>query len=477
MLDRLFKTTLILSSSQVLSRLLSFGFSLIVARQLGVELFGKFTYVYSLIFLLNVVVDFGLSTLTVRDIVQNKSKVNLYLLHSLIIRIILAGILYSILYYYSAAISNLDIEKGRLLLILGLFLFVRAFFDTAITYFQAYERQDINGYLNLANNLVLILAGIGFVIFQKNMFYFATAPIIAGIIVSVISISIILSKSSLKFHFSFEFLKTLFIKTIPFGFTLFASAAYARMNILILSWLTSDLAVGEYGASLRLVEGFLIIPIVGARIIYPVLSRFSEDRDYFQMIVEKSLKILIFSAFFIITLSIVSSKFIIVSLYSSSYANSSAVFQILVITLVSTYPNYILGSSLFSLNRQKSVLRVVVGALLLNLGLNFLLIPMIGGAGAAIAALISGIAIMSGYVWFLRDRIDTLKIISIFFRTFIISSFLIILSLLTKDIYPLYINIPVIALSYIAFSYIFKLIKRNEIERVRDLFTKLINKA
>ena len=374
MIDRLFKVTLILSSSQVLSRLLSFGFSLIVARYLGVELFGKFTYAYSLVFLLIVVVDFGLSTLTVRDMVQNESKVNLYLLHSFIIRLLLAGILYSILYYHSVVISNVDIEKGLLILILGLHLFVRSFFDTTITYFQAHERQDINGYLNLINNLALIVAGIGFVIYQKNLLYFAAAPIIAGIIASLISLFIILPKISFKFNLSFEFLKTLFINTIPFGFTLFVSAAYAKTNILLLSWLRSDLEVGEYGASLRLIEGFLIIPIVGARIIYPVLSRFSEDQDYFQIIVEKSLKILIFSAFFIITLSIVSSKFIIVSLYSSSYANSALIFQILVITLVSTYPNYILGSTLFSLNRQKSVLKVAIGALIFNLKLSLFLI-------------------------------------------------------------------------------------------------------
>ena len=407
MLDRLFKTTLILSSSQVLSRLLSFGFFLIIARYLGVELFGKFTYAYSLVLLLNVVVDFGLSTLTVRDIVQNKSKVNSYLLHSFIIRIFIAGILYSVLYYHSAVISNFDVEKGRLILILGLYLFVMAFFNTTITYYQAYERQDINGYLNLANNLVFLIAGIGFVIFQKSVLYFATAPIISGIIASIISIFVILPKISLKFNFASNFLKTLFIKTIPFGFTLFITAAYTQLNVLMLSWLSSDLEVGEYSASLKLIDGFLIIPIVGARIIFPVLSRFSTDREYFQMIVEKSLRLLIISSFFIITLSIVSSEFIIVSIYSSSYISSTVTFQILVITLVSTYPNYILGSSLFSLDRQTMILRVVFSALLFNLILNFILIPVLGSSGAALAALFSGILILSGYIWFLRDRINS----------------------------------------------------------------------
>ena len=474
MLDRLFKTTLILSSTQVLSRLLSFGFSLILARYLGVELFGKFTYAYSLVFLLIVVVDFGLSMLTVREMVQNKSDVNSYLLHSLLIRLFLAGILYSILYYYSAAISNLDIEKGRLIKLLGLYLFVRAVFDTTITYFQAYERQDINGYLNLANNLVLIIAGIGFVIFQKNVLYFAIAPILAGIIASIISLYILLPKISLKFNLSFKFLKTLFINTVPFGITLFATAAYARMNIIILSWLRSDLEVGEYGASLRLVEGFLIIPIVGARIIYPVLSRFSKDMKSFQTIVEKSIKILIISAFFIITVGFISSEVIIISLYSSSYANSVVIFQILVITLISAYPNYVLGSALFSLNRQKMVLKVVFSALILNIILSLSLIPILGGSGAALAELFSGLSILLGYIWILRDRISSINLISMFFRPFLITFLLILISMLAIDSFPLYYKLPIIAFSYIALSYIFKLIKRSEISKALDLLTNII---
>jgi len=265
--------------------------------------------------------------------------------------------------------------------------------------------------------------------------------------------------------------KAEFINTIPFGFTLFATAAFARMNILILSWLRSDLEVGEYGASLRLVEGFLIIPIVGARIIYPVLSRFSKDREYFQIIVEKSIKILIISAFFIITVGFISSEVIIVSLYSSSYANSVVIFQILVITLISAYPNYVLGSSLFSLNRQKMVLRVVFSALIFNIILSLSLIPILGGSGAALAQLISSFSILLGYIWILRDRISSINLISMFFRASLISFFLIFISMFIRDSFPLYYKLPIIAFSFIALSYIFKLIKRSEISKALDLLT------
>ena len=195
------------------------------------------------------------------------------------------------------------------------------------------------------------------------------------------------------------------------------------------------------------------------------------------MIVEKTFKILIISSFFIITLGFISSDFIIISLYSSSYANSAAIFQILVFTLISTYPNYLLGSSLFSLNRQNSVLRIGILALLINLLLNILLIPTLGGQGAALAALISGITILFGYIWYLKDRINSFYLISVLTRTFLISSFLIILNQFVKDIYPLYFNLPVIAIAFIVLTYIFKLINRDEIERLRDLVTNILNRT
>ena len=464
MSPRLLKNTIILSASQVISRLLSFTFSLLVARYLGVEQFGMFTYSLSLIALFSTVVDFGLSTLTVREMIQDRSKLNLYFFHAIILRYILAGLLYSILYFYSASLPNSEQIKQNLLLIMGLYLFVRALFDSSVSFFQSQERQDIGGYLQILNNFSLLIIGLIYVMLQKDVLYFATAHVVAGLIASIVGLTLISFKISFDFRLSFNFIMNLFKKTIPFGFTFFVSSAYARMDILMLSWLRTDLEVGEYGASLRIIDGLLLIPIVGNRILYPYLSRISSDSQNFQFIVEKSIKILVIASFYILAIGIISADWLILTLFPVSFKNSAHILQVLIFTLIAAYPNYILGSALFSLHRQNMALRVVSVALIVNIISNLFFIPLWGTVGAAVTAIISGILILTGYIWALRDKINSLKVIKLIGSVFLISSSLILPVFYLKDQYPLYIYIIVFSVMYPLTLYALGLIKYHEIE-------------
>lgn len=470
MSPRLLKNTIILSAAQVISGLLSLLFSLLVARYLGVEQFGMFTYSFSLIVLFSTVVDFGLSTLTVREMIQDSSKLNLYFFHALILRYILAGLLYSILYFYSASLPNGEQIKQNLLLIMGLYLFVRALFDSSISFFQARERQDIGGYLQILNNISLLIIGLIYIILQKDILYFGTTHVLAGLIASFVGLTLISSKISFDFRLSFNFIINLLKKTVPFGFTFFVSTAYARMDILMLSWLRTDLEVGEYGASLRIIDGLLIIPIVGNRIIYPYLSRISSDNQNFQFIVEKSIKILVILSFYILSIGIISADWLILTLYSSSYNNSAHIFQVLIFTLMATYPNYLLGGALFALHRQNMVLRVVAFALIINIISNLLLIPLWGTVGAAITAILSGSLILAGYIWLLRDNINSLQLLKMIVQVFLISASLILTVFYLSDQYSLYIYILLFSILYPLILYVLGLINSREINYIISKF-------
>ena len=91
MAHQIFKNALILSTTQVVSRILSFTFFLIIARYFGSEYFGKYYYVYTLIFLLTFISDSGLSAFIVREIAKAKQQVGHLLIHSVIIRIFLSS--------------------------------------------------------------------------------------------------------------------------------------------------------------------------------------------------------------------------------------------------------------------------------------------------------------------------------------------------------------------------------------------------
>ena len=114
MLDRFLKRSVFLSLSQVLSSLLSYIFILIIARYFGTELFGKFIFSYSLIILLSYLSDFGLTTLIVREISNNKDESLQILFHSITIRLFLSIIIYIGLFICIHSFIIVDSEKKSL---------------------------------------------------------------------------------------------------------------------------------------------------------------------------------------------------------------------------------------------------------------------------------------------------------------------------------------------------------------------------
>ena len=123
MVRRILKNAIILFSTQVFSRILSFTFFLILARYFGSEFFGKYYYVYTLIFLLTFISDAGLYTLLIREIAKLKERAGTILLHSVIIRIFFSIFVYSALVITIYFQPDLDVDKKNLIYLLGFYVF------------------------------------------------------------------------------------------------------------------------------------------------------------------------------------------------------------------------------------------------------------------------------------------------------------------------------------------------------------------
>ena len=136
MARRILKNAIILSSTQVFSRVLSFTFFLILARYFGSEFFGKYYYVYTLIFLLTFISDAGLSTLLIREIAKLKERDGTILLHSVIIRIFFSILVYSAIVITIYFQPDIDVEKKKLIFLLFQNLFVQFFADNIKFLFQ-----------------------------------------------------------------------------------------------------------------------------------------------------------------------------------------------------------------------------------------------------------------------------------------------------------------------------------------------------
>ena len=193
MLDKLFKKGILLYISQALSSLLSYTFILVIARYFGMEFFGKFIFSYSLIILLSYISDFGLSTLIIREISQEKNKALQIFLHSLAIRLCLSMIIYIGLLVLINSLIIIEPDKKMLLLLLGLLLFTRSFFELLLSYYLGKEEQPTYGLLQLLNSLLLVGIAYIFIEFKFNFISISSSAVIASCVSMVIGYFMLLN--------------------------------------------------------------------------------------------------------------------------------------------------------------------------------------------------------------------------------------------------------------------------------------------
>ena len=472
MARRILKNAIILSSTQVFSRILSFTFFLILARYFGSEFFGKYYYVYTLIFLLTFISDLGLSTLLIRDIAKLKERAGNILLHSVIIRIFFSILVYSALVITIYFQPDLDVDKKNLIYLLGFYVFSKALFEYSLNYFQGVEKQGIYGLLLLLNNILLVVITLFFIYGRTNFIIFSIIPVIATLVSATVGFYLVNQQVSFKFKILFGDLIFLIKRTIPFGLTLFVSAASARMGIIMISLLSTDIQVGQYGVANRLIEGIMILPIIINKITYPLLSNLKNNPLKFQWTLETTNKVLLLCTSVIVIVCNIYAEDIITILFTNLYIDAVIVFQVLCWMLLGSFPNYIIGHALFSIDKQREVLKISGLMLFINIYFNFILIPKFGIIGVALTTVFTVAVTFIAYLRILKKYYKIMDIFKNWIKTTILCIIIVSVGLVLRSVVPEIVTALCLISLYCFGIYIFKLISKQEITEFKLFLTQ-----
>ncbi len=186
-----------------------------------------------------------------------------------------------------------------------------------------------------------------------------------------------------------------------FLFTVFGSIYY-RIDTVMLSLLTSDRAVGWYGAAYRFFDVLNFLPSIFTISIFPVLSKlWNKAGETHSRATQKSLTFMILSAIPISIATFVFSENIIQFFYGlPAYEPSVRVLQLLSCGLLFLYIDMVLGTALLASDKQRQLSYVALSAIPVNVGLNYFVIPWTqsvmgnGGVGASAATVVTELFVM-----------------------------------------------------------------------------------
>lgn len=203
----------------------------------------------------------------------------------------------------------------------------------------------------------------------------------------------------------FTFNPTLYRACLAFITIDFATAVYFRIDVVMLQQLTGDEAeVGCYAAAYRLLEAviFLFTPV--AHIGFRQLRLRWQQRDTFNRLFFILLLIMFVAALLIMGASYLAAPWIVILTFGTEYRNAELLLPWLMATLLFILPNYILTQSVIALNQEAGYAIVACAVALLNIILNYYLIPDYGSLGAAWATLATELTLSSFLVLVLRKK-------------------------------------------------------------------------
>ncbi|MCD4812899.1 flippase [bacterium] len=403
---RVAKNSLVQMAAGVINKILGVALIIYAARQLGTEGFGQYTFVLSLHAIFYIFTDFGLGTLTTRDLAKHPEKESTYFTNIAALRLFLS-LFAGIAMIGSVAILGHPPEIIKLTVVLALSLFFNSNIDTASSIFYAHQRMEITSSVSVVANTFRIGVSLGALAVGEGVLALIWIHFFYSVLHMTVLVGILFYFIRPEFKLDTGFWKQMLKQAYPLALANFFSIIYFRVDTVMLASMKGQEAVGLYNAAFRLLELTLLLPAYYGGAIFPVISQsYSNHQQRFLLIYRRSMKYM-----FLLSLplaagaALLAPQFIDI-LYKQDYAASVPVLTVLMWCLVLIAVNSINAPYLIVMGRQKIVTRLVMIGMLLNIGLNAYAIPRYGMLGAAWVTLISEGVTIAMFMLALRRSLE-----------------------------------------------------------------------
>lgn len=377
-----------------------------LARYLGPEKFGLWNYAISFSAIFGVIATLGLDSIVIRELVKNPEQQNVLMGSTFMLRVIA-----SLLSFMITILVILSMRPDNSLVIFLVALSAAGVIFQSINvidfYFQAQVNSKFTVYATDAALILMSAVKIVLLFLNASLVAFAWANLIEVILSAFFMVVVYeFNKQRIKdWKVQKEVIFRLLLHSWPLLLASLAVTIYMKIDMVMLQEMAGPKEVGVYAAATKLSEVWYFLPMVIISSISPSLIKCHETNPDLYLVRIKKLYFLM--AWFAVLIAFPVSfmaKPIIRSLYGIGFIEASPVLAIHMWGSVAVFLGIASSQHLLVKNLQKiSFLRTLLG-LVLNVGLNILMIPTMGAVGASIATVISYLLATYSLVLFRSTR-------------------------------------------------------------------------
>lgn len=360
--------------------------------------YGLFYALFNFSFLFNILLDFGITNFNNKNIAQNNHLLNKHLSGIVFLRIVLA-VVYLIVTMVTGYFIGYNSFQLKLLLIMAFNQFLASFILYLRSNLAGLHLFKTDSIISVLDRLIMIaicaLLLWGGITNEQNPFqiiWYVYSQTIAYIISIIITLFIVFEKAKLKkLKWNATFFLMILKKSYPYAILVLLMTFYNRIDAVMLERMLTDGKEQSsiYASAYRLLDAANMIAYLFAGLLLPIFARMIKLKHHVEDLVRLAFSILFLlsasAAIFAVNFNVE----IMHLLYENHVNESAEVFSLLMCCFVFVSTTYVFGTLLTANGNLKVLNSMAASGMLLNVGLNIILIPYYKAMGSALSSLIT----------------------------------------------------------------------------------------
>lgn len=397
------KNTVFITAAEILGLLFSFLFVALLARYLGVMLYGLYAFGAAFVAMFRVLYDPGINTYIAREIARYRERTGFYFTNSLGIEVCLA--LLGVLGVTACAVLlGYDPQHVHVVLLSGIIFALDMNAWLPFSVFTAYEHREYEAAVKIFGRFALVVLGLIGIFLGLALLEILMLLLVASFLKLILGYFLLFDRVvKPAWEWNLSAWRPLLVMAFPFALTNLFLDVYFNIDMTMLSLMKNFEAVGWYSVGYRFISLFIIVPSAFALSVWPVLSRlFIQSEERLRHLFQKSVEYMLLLAIPITVGMTLIADVAVLAIFGPQYRESIPAVRILMWVLPFLFLTHIGGVTLGAVDRPYQMVTCLIAALVTNVILNLLLIPMFSFSGAAFTTVVTEIVLLVLYLYHVK---------------------------------------------------------------------------
>lgn len=461
--------------AQISTPATSFVLVFFIARLLGASGLGKYSTTISLLFIFQALASLGFPYLITREVARDNANAPRYLINASLL-----GGLFSVFTAAAMCVCGLaltedpDTIKATYLLSISLIPYTIALVCQSIC--KGFERLEFFALPLVIGNCAKMLIGLLVLLKGYGLVELIVVIVLSHFLIFFLSLYFAIRCMPPDVHYASQidlgFCRAIMMASPTFALISIFGTIRFNIDILMINKLMGDLDVGIYSAALKLVNFSKFGIICYLMALQPVIFRlFRSSRQKFERVCIESIRYLLMMILPIMAGITILSDRIVGSIFGREFLASGYALSILIWILILTGFNQLFANALVASGNQKTNLHATFLSMVMNIGLNLLLIPRMGYIGAALANVAAAVFNFGYQYYFISKSLFKLRFYELAKKPVVATVIMSVAVLAARDL-NLLVVIVLSFLAYFAILVVAKAFTENDINLIRSVFSK-----